>query len=284
MRTIPWLLALCAACETEKLLCDEGEYRALDGSCVADEGGDDDEPSGDDSGWADDTAWVEEPSEDDTAEPVEEVEVPTSDVPIDPVTALEGAVYQLRLAEADWLQPAGVGDVLTGYLDGDLLLGISDVSDEGLALLVGRLDDQDRDGDGEEIEQDPCRATVDWAVARFDNPNLATEAGALPLVVDGLDAPLTEAVLQGYFSDEGESMELLIEAELDTRPLASLVDDSPDAFCDLVEELDMGGCQPCSTDGEDFCLPVQIAEVPVWLAETGLSPLAEEDVPAWCVE
>lgn len=170
--------------------------------------------------------------------------------------SLVGNSYVLALSEARITEPAGIGSVLSGYLNTDILLGISGVTDTQLDI-IGALGKTDANGNPvEPSAQDYCDPTIAFPPADFTNPYFQVGPQTTTISVAGYDVAIGDLQITGTIAEDGTYFDGgTLSGTIDTRPLAPLVDDSgdPNAICALA--VNFGAeCQPCPADGEPYCL------------------------------
>lgn len=196
----------------------------------------------------------------------------------DAATLLVGASYNIDLAQADFVEPPGVGPILQSQL-GDIaiiftMLPESDftpAAQPGLQIL-GALGTVVDPVNGI-IEQEACTetlaftagidgiiGTIDDTPAEWVNPNLELGPTNLDISIQGIQATIQDLVITGTFHPEGDDMQGgTFAGKVDTRPLAPELDPDggEDAVCNLVVEAIGIECEPCMDDGtEPFCLSV----------------------------
>jgi len=209
----------------------------------------------------------------------------TDDVPFDFTTGpygaavttesdLIGRAFNLDLASATFVEPAGVGALLQGFLvDVYVIFNATDDSDlpNGEMHILGAVGELD----GGDIIQDTCNeslpfttgpdgivGTADDAEATWANPDMELEADALELSVQGVSATIQDLLISAKFHPELTGfVGGTFAGQIDTRPLVGLLDsEDPNAICDLVEETVGITCEDCG-GGENFCLGVVAEDV-----------------------
>lgn len=268
-----------AACETKQETCGPEEYRAPDGSCTEirhDGDGPDDTGPDDDTGEGD--------TDGDSGGDTDSGGDSGGGDPVESAASLVGRAWSLDLANARWIEPDGLGSVMGSLTESMPLIGVISATETELEMLSAQSDADDQDGDGDTDEQAPCVATNPLGIATFDNPNLSLGPSSLVLESAGYTISFEELMLTGAWSSDGAELVVDLEAELDTRPIAPLLDPEggEGAICALVAELEYGECVACSTDGEPFCLSVHVANVVGTEMSVGLTPQDESELPAWC--
>ena len=105
------------------------------------------------------------------------------------------------------------------------------------------------------IAQDLCAQTVDYPPAYFgDQPLFALGPSDVRWTFGGVEIPVSDFQFAGTFAGDGLAIDdASISGNMDTRPLASLLDASDDgAMCDLAASFG-ATCGDCR-DGTPYCL------------------------------
>lgn len=166
----------------------------------------------------------------------------TSDVGL-PVSSgdLEGNNYVVDILSGEFVEPPGVGPLLSQYMtDVFPILHVLEVDDEAGTIEFGM-------GDGE-----------DTVVGEWQNPYLRLGPTTLIVFIEGIEAEVTDVILDGDFLPDGSRLvEGGMEGLFDTRFMDELIDPGAGegAGCDLLESLGIE-CVDCPVDGEPFCLRV----------------------------
>ncbi len=198
---------------------------------------------------------------------------------LDP-NGLIGRTYNLDLANAEFVEPPGVGSILGSQLEGvNVVFSPMPESDFAAAPplmhIVGALGEDDGNGG---IVQNLCNESLpftfgddgivgsaDDSPARFENPFMELTADTLTLTVQGVSATIQDLVISGTFAPDLSSMAGgRFEGKIDTRPLAPLLSDDGDenALCELVEETVGVGCEECGGDVPGvFCLSLVATDI-----------------------
>lgn len=220
------LLALTMACVPTR----RGGNRGGSGGDDDDSAPDDDDTVGDD----DDTVG----DDDDT--------VGDDDDSVDPDT-LEGNTWSLDLANANWVEPAGIGSLLTGFGTG---MGVSVLTSSNLGggdidLRFGALTTV--------LDQDPCIETSDLG-GDWSNPWAAAE-GTLPISSLTLDPGSLELRFESGAITNG-----VIEGFADVRGVENLLGQDPDTMCELFVSFGVT-CSGCPSDGHPYCFTVVAEQI-----------------------
>ncbi len=177
-----------------------------------------------------------------------------------PLTAsIDGKAYKVDLGGADFVQPAGVADLLLGQLENDILLGV--VSSSPNLQIIGAIS---MDGVS---DQDMCNETIDFPAADFsDSPYFQIGPQDTTISVAGFNVDILQLAISGTFAADGSYFGGgTLAGELDARLLAPLVGDllgttDPDEICGVVAGFGVS-CQACSSDGAAYCLEVYVRDI-----------------------
>jgi hypothetical protein len=174
--------------------------------------------------------------------------------------SVAGKTYAVNIASGTFVKPAGVGDLIGGAFNNNILIGILDDSNgelqvEGAISLEGSL------------EQDVCTETLVFPEAAdfSDAPYFEIPEGDLTLSIAGITATIYDLNISGMFAADGSYFgggEL--RGNLDARDLvdviAELVEvESADDICGLVAGFGVA-CEPCA-DGANYCLGVEVVDL-----------------------
>lgn len=177
---------------------------------------------------------------------------------VDP-TVLADTSFDLDLYHATWVEPEGGASVFRSLFDGLLLLGVESADDANIDLIaaVGQQIDE------ETIYQDPCFETANFEATAFQNNPYATVGPTtLTLDVQGIPAPLQNVKVSGAFIDGGAALAGgTLEAELDARDVAASIGYTEDQVCELLETFVQIDCVPCDSDGESYCVGLELTDV-----------------------
>ena len=221
-------------------------------------------------------------------------------LPLDDPGTLVGAIYNLDLPGATYVEPVGLGPLLVGLMeDLGILLTVTADSDldpaaqPGLYMLGGLGNVQ-----GEDVGQDPCTETLDWTAgpdeivgdegdtpATFDDPFLRFGPTNLDLSIAGRSARLSDATLFGVWHPDGRDLRGgEFEALIDTRGFDGLFGDGAKvgALCDMVNDNLAANCTECGgpVPGE-YCLYAKAVDVTALRRDdVGLEPLGCAEVLA----
>ncbi|MCK6507555.1 Ig-like domain-containing protein [Myxococcota bacterium] len=198
-----------------------------------------------------------------------------------PVDDLVGNAYLLDVAGASWTEPEGAGDLISGFIDLELIVGVSSVTGDSIKML-GAIADAG--------EQDYCTPTIDFPSADFrENPYF--QVGPTDVVFDagGISAELSDFSMSGYFGDDGDIIEEgVVQAELDVRVLAPalgevLGTEDPDDLCMYMGFLGIE-CTTCTGDGADYCVGLTVEEIDGALLGESLATVDQGNCHPMCAE
>lgn len=202
-----------------------------------------------------------------------------------PLTAaIDGKAYKVDLGGADFVEPAGVADLLLGQLENDILLGVVSSSPDlqmiGAISMTGTSD------------QDMCTESIDFPPADFSgSPYFKIGPQDTTISVAGFNVDILKLEVSGTFAADGTYFGGgTLAGELDARLLAPLVGDllgttDPDAICGVVAGFGVS-CKACSSDGEVYCLDVYVRDITATELGTSIVERTTADIDAdpTCVE
>lgn len=183
---------------------------------------------------------------------------------------LVGKTYAVDLGSGNFVEPAGVGELIGGLLENNILIGITEVTDSVLKIrgAISVESSTDQDFCTETLEEFP---DADFSAA----PYFEIPEGDVTLSVAGFEATIHSLSVAGTFAADGSEFgggEL--SGELDAREILPLLGDAgldaetPDDVCNLL--LGFGvQCVPCSADTEPYCITLVVDRLVA--AETGNS-------------
>lgn len=203
----------------------------------------------------------------------------TSDVgpDVDP-SELIGRSYTLNIGTGRFVEPEGVGDLVGGLIEFNMLVGVTDATND-MVLMTGAIS-----ADVTSVEQDPCTTTIDFPEADFmENPFFSVAADILPLEVEGFDLGLEDVVLSGAIAPDYSRAEgVVLAGKIDTRPLVDMI--SPgggeDAVCILLQTFG-ADCVECSDGSGNYCLNLYVDSMTAEGRDGDpIVPVTPEDVAA----
>ena len=171
---------------------------------------------------------------------------------------LVGKTYAVDLGSGNFVQPAGVGELIGGLLENDILIGIKSVDGDtmGIRGALSVEESSAQDYCSETLEQFP---DADFSAA----PYFEIPQGDVTISVAGITATIQGLSVSGTFAADGSYFgggELM--GQLDARELVDVVAEagldaeSADEICNLL--LGFGvQCVACS-DGEPYCATLEV--------------------------
>ena len=203
----------------------------------------------------------------------------TSDVgPSVDASELIGRSYTLNIGTGRFVEPEGVGDLVGGLIEFNMLVGVTDATNE-MVLMTGAIS-----SDVTSVEQDMCTTTIDFPEADFaENPFFEVSADILPLEVEGFDLGLEDVVLSGAIAPDFSRAEgVVLAGKIDTRPLVDMI--SPgggdDAVCILLQTFG-ADCVDCSDGSGQYCLNLFVDSMVAEGRDADpIIPVTAEDVEA----
>jgi len=203
-------------------------------------------------------------------------------------TALDADItdntYVVDLANARFVKPEGVADLLLGQLNNDILIGVQSYDDSTLQM-IGAM--------STEIggPQDFCNASIPFPEADFTGaPYFAVGPEDTLISVAGYDIEISNLVISGTFAADGSSFGgAVLAGELDARVLAPLLvdlvgTDDPDEICALLVGFGVA-CDTCSADGQPYCIDILADQMTAELkADTVLECVPETDCNEQCAD
>lgn len=188
---------------------------------------------------------------------------------------LTNRTYALDVATGEWVQPAGVGDLLASQLgDTQIFLGVTEVAGTSITMQ-GAI--------GSAGTQDLCSPTIPFPAASWENPYFSLQADQLPLDVSGIVINIDDLDLSGAFAPDGTRIQGgSLKGAVDTRPLGEAFDlgTAPEAVCDLVATFGVA-CAECSDGTGPYCLEVWVDNInAAELPGTTITPREAADIEA----
>jgi len=193
-------------------------------------------------------------------------------------TSLLGRTYSLDLANADFVEPPGVGPILQSQIgDVSILFSVTDWVDAADPVemhILGALGDENAGI----VSQDICAQTLGFTAgpdgetgtaddipAGWSDPVMEMGPTNLTLSFQGIDATVQDLNITGTFHPSLSDMRGgTFAGRIDTRPLAPELDPDggEDAICELVSETVGVECEECGGDNPGvFCLTIYAENV-----------------------
>ncbi|MEC8276917.1 MAG: Ig-like domain-containing protein, partial [Myxococcota bacterium] len=171
---------------------------------------------------------------------------------------ISGNTYAVDLASGNFVEPAGIGDLIGGLLENDILIGVKSADNDVLSIrgAISETGNSNQDYCSETLESFP---DADFS----ESPYFEIPEGDVTLSVAGIDLTINSLSISGTFAEDGSYFGGgEVSGQLDARVLAPLAadlgleDDSPEALCNLL--LGFGvQCIPCG-DGEPYCANLRV--------------------------
>lgn len=200
-----------------------------------------------------------------------EVSWTTSEVGPPTTVDLVGKAYGLDISGGQWVQPAGVGDILASQLgDTQIFLSVTAVGATDITM-IGAI--------GSAGVQDVCSPTIPFPAADWIDPEFSLVSPQLPLVVAGFTINIENLELSGSFAPDGSRLQGgSLKGSIDTRPLGEAFNLGTDenAVCDLVGTFGVP-CEDCGA-GDLFCLSVWVDDMGADLLAATVVPVTEDDI------
>lgn len=172
--------------------------------------------------------------------------------------AILGNVYELDLPNANIVQPAGIGGVLSTLLEVVLTEVVVVTADEVDVLGAVAVPNSDP------ATEDYCIPTIDFPAADFsEQPFLHLGPADVDLVVSGAIVTVGDLELTGAFAADGSHLgNGVLTGLVDTRPLSLAQNPEGDGsdICELVGSFNVE-CEPCVSDGQAFCLDLRAEDI-----------------------
>ena len=198
--------------------------------------------------------------------------------PVDDPKAVEGRTYLVKLKDARFAEPAGVGPLLALKVDQSILLNVTSVDATSLTM-IGALT---VDGGS---TQDFCLPTIDFPKpADFtEAPYWEVQADEAILNVADNDVSIQNLVISGTFSSDGTTFGGgVLAGTIDTSLLGGLLGSDDKAYiCDLADDFG-DECTTCP-DGSPYCLGLRLDQLVGDSAATvAVRPIDQRDCDAEC--
>jgi hypothetical protein len=176
---------------------------------------------------------------------------------------LVGNTYVIAFDGARFVKPAGVGSLLLGMLEQDILLGVISVSEDWIEMS-GALSETDSSA------QDLCEPSIEFPEpADFTSaPFFSIGPQDTTLSAGGFDVAINQLQIAGDFTADGSQIGgAILSGEIDARDLVGalvggglLEEEDPDAVCDLIGTFGVA-CEACASDGAAYCLAIYVDQI-----------------------
>ena len=192
---------------------------------------------------------------------------------------LSGRTFLVDLANARFVKPEGVAELLLGQLEDDILMGVMSESDTEVEML-GALGSPDG--------QDYCTPTIDFPVADYTNaPYFSVGPQDTAIAAAGYDIEISNLMISGTFAgDCGSFGGGVLGGELDARILGVLLGElvgteDPDEVCTLLTGFGVT-CGACASDGEPYCIEILADQLTALEMDASLECVSESDCHESC--
>lgn len=166
-------------------------------------------------------------------------------------SVLTGKAYNLALAEADIVEPAGVGSLLSSYLTTPIYIGVTSVG-SGKIQMIGAIGVEGATTPA----QDYCTQSIDFPEADFTNPSFSVGPEDSTFAIAGFEITIQDLSITGVFAPDGSYFGAgTLAGSIDARDIAEAFPDlgyTADQLCELLVNFN-AACETC-TDGSNYCL------------------------------
>lgn len=217
--------------------------------------------------------------------------------------SLVGKTFSLNLASGRFVEPEGIGSILSDFIEQEVLIGVqsADASD---IQMIGAIAAEGSNPPA----QAACDPTIPFPEAEFTgNPFFEIGPETTTLTVAGYTVTIADLLISGAFGPNGDYIAgAVLAGTIDTRPLVPLLDQNADCsagaprccdtdldpscdpnddvegccdedqICDLAFQIGVS-CIACA-DNEDFCLSLYVDSMQA-VEVSGLT-LAAKHLPA----
>lgn len=205
--------------------------------------------------------------------------------------SLVGRTYNLDLSSGRFVEPEGIGAILSGYLTVPILIGV--VSADTEIEMIGAVGVEGSNPPAQDI----CAPTMDFPEATFtDNPYFQIGPANTIINVSDYSIEIQDLFVAGAFAPNGDYIAgAVLKGSVDTRPLATIMNeecveggpDYPaclDEICNLAAGIGVA-CEPCG-DGQNYCLSIHVDSILAAEVDTTLQEIVDECVehPEQCPE
>ncbi len=185
---------------------------------------------------------------------------------------INGTVYSLDLASGRVVIPEGVGAVLQEYLEFELLLSPTELTDSTINVRAGLADSDDP------THQSWCDPTIPFPQGALEGSYFQIGPQSTTIAVADYEVTIDDLLISGTFAPDGSYFGGAVFAgEVDTRPLVPLLfegDDDPNAICSFLTGFGVT-CVDCNDDPTTpYCLQIRAIDL-VGEGVEGATPLEE---------
>jgi len=186
---------------------------------------------------------------------------------------VEGTTYVFNLAHARYTQGGQAAKALLSIFNKDILIQILKATENTIAM---------RGAVGESIdgivEQDRCFRTMDLSEFGVESADFSYEDSEL--IIDFYETELSflDLWLSGTFAPDGSWIGgVSVVANVDVRGISDTMGlGEPEEICTFAEGVD-APCEPCSTDGENFCIAVAAEKISATAIDLDLQQIEENN-------
>ncbi|MEC8425489.1 MAG: hypothetical protein VX000_17005 [Myxococcota bacterium] len=173
-----------------------------------------------------------------------------TDIGTDPIDcSLDGRAYTWDLVSATWVQPAGVGSLLGGFLEELPVMGVTATTPTEIESVFGLP------------STDAC---IEFPTADFSgDPVFSIGPEDALFDLGGSEVTIVNLEVRGAFEADCSAIrDGSLEGQLDVREIAgSLGFGDAATTCGLLVSFG-ASCVACDSDGEALCLDVELVDVP----------------------
>jgi hypothetical protein len=175
---------------------------------------------------------------------------------------LTDQTFALDLGSATWIEPAGIGDLVGGYLDMNLLVGVQSM-DAGVIDFIGAM------GEGTTTDQDMCLPTIDFEPGDFSEaPYFTVGPADMPVALMGYSVTVFGMGVSGTFAPDGDWMGgVELKGAFDIAEIGPALGgifgfdlSDPDVACGTIALLGIN-CGPCPHKDEEHCLALHLTNI-----------------------
>jgi hypothetical protein len=185
-----------------------------------------------------------------------------------------GSTYITNLATGTFVEPAGLGDLLSEFLNIQVALMVAEQTDDGASIRVGG---------GTTRAQELCFPTSELE-GSLSGPFVTVPAGTIDFMVDVENLLEVEGThIEGVLASNCASLDIpRVSGQLDGRALAPALEEylgttDPAEFCALVSAFGVS-CTACDSDGDRFCIDYELSGLQGSQAVYELEPRSFEDI------
>ncbi len=192
----------------------------------------------------------------------EQTSFETSELGVPLESDITGQTFALDLASATWVEPPGIGDMVSGYLDMSLLVGVQSI-DGDVIDFIGAMGSEGSDS------QDMCMPTIDFEPGDFSNaPDYKVGPADLPISAMGATATIFGMEVSGTIASDGDWMGgVELKGSFDIAEIGPILGEAvgfdlsdPDVACGTIAMLGIE-CQECPHKEEVHCLSLHLTDI-----------------------